>query len=126
MPSQCRAGLHRWRAAPTLRAALLTALLLVAGCSEPRPTGELLGIQDDQHTIANPGKIGASATGRGCAVTYNEALTSAQRVAQFNLRTLTGEARYNVRFEVVSATETPQGYCVVLSARAMEPIPHER
>jgi hypothetical protein len=121
-------GLGRWcaRAGWALPGVALLGLALLAGCGAPRPTGELLGIQDDQHAIAHPSKIGASATGSGCGTTQKEALTSARRVAQFNLRTLTGEARYNVRFDLVSETQTPQGFCVELSAKAVEPIPYVR
>jgi hypothetical protein len=126
VPGRATGGAVR-RARPGLGALLaLCALLALGACAAPRPTGELLGIQDDQHAIANPGKIGASATGQGCGLTLQEALTSARRVAHFNLRTLTGEARYNVRYDLVSQTANPQGVCVVLSAQAVEPAPYVR
>lgn len=114
-----------------LRAPLLMllalAMLWLPGCGgQPRPAGELLGIEDDQHRIANPARIGASATGKGCGVTRQEALTSAQRVAHFNLRSLTGQARYNVRFDLVAETRTTQGVCIEVSALAVAPVPYER
>lgn len=105
---------------------LVCVVLGLVACGGPRPRGELLGIQDDQYTIADPGKIGASATGRGCGFTPKQALTSARRVAQFNLRTLTGVARYNVRYDPLSQSRTDTGYCVEVSATAVSPEPHGR
>jgi len=115
-------------AAPAMLALLAVGLLALAGCgpSKPELSGELLNIQDERHRIANPGILGASATGQACAVSRREALTSAERVAQFNLRRLTGPARYNVRFDPVSETHTAQGVCVEISAVAVEPLPYNR
>src|SRR3989304_5177319 len=69
-------------AVPLPAVLLLAALLAVlTGCQGgPLPTGELREIQDDRHRIANPGILGASATGQGCGTTRLEALTSAERV----------------------------------------------
>jgi hypothetical protein len=108
-------------------AVLLAAGALLAACgpSQP-PTGELRNIRDPYFDIAHPGIIGASATGQACAVTKEEALTSAERVAQFNLRRLTGSARYNVRFDPLGETHTPQGVCIKVSAVAIEPKPYNR
>lgn len=115
------------RPPPALAAgALLLALVLGACNGEPLPPGERRYTHDSQHRIADPGVIGASATGTGCAVSRRRALTIARRVAQFNLRSLTGAARYNVRFDLVSETSDAQGYCVEFSARAIEPAPYER
>jgi hypothetical protein len=110
-----------------LLAALLGAVcgLALAGCGS-ETFGELRNIQADRHSIANPGKIHASATGLGCGLTQHEALTTAKRVAQFNLRSLTGEGRYNLRFNVLNETENPQGVCVEVTALAVEPLPYAR
>jgi hypothetical protein len=111
-----------------LRSAAWLALgvLLLAGCGPPRPEGELRAIQDDQFRISNPSQIGATATGAACGSTSQEALTSAQRVAQFNLRRLTGPARYNVHLEPVSERHTPEGICIEVSATSVEPRPFVR
>ena len=105
---------------------LALGVLLLAGCGPPRPVGELRAIQDDQFRIAHPSQIGATATGAACGSTSQEALTSAQRVAQFNLRRLTGPARYNVRLDPVSERHTPEGVCIEVSATSVEPKPFLR
>lgn len=114
------------RRLPALPALVLAGLVLAACGGAPQPTGELREILDENHQIADPGIIGASATGRGCAVSRNEALTMARRVAQFNLRSLTGSARYKVRYELLDETEDLKGFCVVFSARAVAPKPYVR
>ena len=98
--------------------AALAALLLA--CSAPEPTGDLLHIQDDQFRIGNPSKEHAWATGIGCAGTENDALANAQDVAQFNLRNLTGAARYRVQYRVLRKVPNPQGRaCVEVGAQAI-------
>lgn len=116
---------------PAARSALLAILalglaVLAAGCSSEGPPGELRAILPGQHQIAHPGVIDASATGEGCGPTRTRALTSAQRVAHFNLRTLTGQGRYNVRFDLVGERETAQGVCIQVNAVAVAPRPHLR
>ena len=97
---------------------IAAAILLACGAPQP-PQGELLNIQDDQHEIANPSKLHATATGMGCGTTKEEALTSARRVAQFNLRSLSGQARYLVAFELLNERPNSDGICVEVAARAM-------
>ena len=105
---------------------LVLGLLLLAGCGQPKAPPELRAIQDDQFRIAHPSQIGATATGIGCGATRQEALTSAQRVAQFNLRRLTGEARYNVRIDPLSEKHMPEAVCIEVSATSVEPKPFLR
>ena len=121
-PRAPRVGGLPWRSA----AWLALGVLLLAGCGPPRPVGELRAIKDDQFRIAHPSEIGATATGAACGGTSQEALTSAQRVAQFNLRRLTGPARYNVRLDPVSERHTPEGVCIEVSATSVEPRPFLR
>jgi hypothetical protein len=107
-------------AAPLLGLVLPGLVLLGSGCGgQPRPADELRNIQEDRHRIADPSRLHALATGIGCGGTRQDALTSAQRVAQFNLRSLTGEARYLVEFAVLRELPEPQRYCVEVSARAV-------
>ena len=103
----------------------LLLLLLLGGCTEG-PLGELRDIRPERHSIADPGVVGASATGRGCGHTRSEALDTARRVAQFNLRSLTGSARYSIRYNLLSETRTEEGVCMEMNALALEPRPHER
>jgi hypothetical protein len=101
------------------------ALLALAGCTEP-PRGELRWVRDDHHRIADPGALGAMATGTGCAPTRGEALTKAEQVAQFNLRSLAGPGRYRVRYELLDDGLRAEGHCIELAARAVTAAPHER
>lgn len=109
-----------------LGAALLLAgwMLLAAACSgngnsEGNGQGELREIRDERHRIENPSKTRALATGIGCGAVRDDAMSSARRVALFNLRSLTGEARYTVEFELLREVERPGQICFEVSARAM-------
>ena len=126
-PSQ---RLRRWPVRLRAGAAALGVVLAVAalpGCGgKPLPTGELLGIQADQHRIEHPAKLGARATGLGCGADSGTAMASARRVAQFNLRRLTGEARYVVHFDRLGERRGAQEVCVEVAATAAEPLPYEQ
>jgi hypothetical protein len=100
----------------TLTGALLAALL-AAACSSP-PPGQLDFIQPDAFAIANPSRTHASASGIGCGFTEKEALLVAQRVSAYNLRSLTGPARYQVAFEVLRTFPRDKEHCVEVAARA--------
>jgi hypothetical protein len=94
---------------------------LLAACSAP-PRGNLQYIEDpDTYRIGNPSPDRALATGIGCAFTVGEAETRAREIATFNLRRLTGEARYRVEFSRLR--ETPEGnqVCVEYQAQAIPP-----
>jgi len=100
------------------------ALLLgtvVAACSSPK-TGELRYIEDDRYAVRSPGPVRAVATGRGCGATERHAEVQARRLAEFNLRTVTGAARYNIDHELVGREPQPDGtICVTVEARATPP-----
>lgn len=94
------AGPERLRKPPVqpLVALLMGLLVLLAACAAERG-GEVYGTRDDQHRIANPSRQHARATGTGCADSERLARISAARVARYNLRSLTGAARYVVSVE---------------------------
>ena len=69
---------------------------VLAACSAPPPRGNLQYIEPDTYRIENPSKDRALATGIGCAFTVNEAEQRAGEVATFNLRRMTGDARYRI------------------------------
>lgn len=103
-------------------AVVLAAALVVgwAGCGlfdSPVPK-DLREIQDDRHRIENPSPKNALATGRGCAYSRREAMETARKVARFNLRSLTGDETYKVRFRLVSEKPEKGRVCVEMSARA--------
>jgi hypothetical protein len=95
------------------------AAALMACSSEPR--GNLKYIEQDQFAIGNPSKDRALATGIGCGFTMHEAEAAAEEVAQFNLRRLTGEARYRVEFTRLREIPDTQKACIELQARAVPP-----
>jgi len=99
---------------------LLVLLPALGGCEETlRFFGEKLNILDEEHQIANPSKDRGVATGKGCGETRGEALKSAQRVAEFNLRSLTGVRRYNIEFETQEEYQRKNNFCLVVSAQAI-------
>jgi len=94
----------------------------LAACSEVVP-GEMRYIQEDQRRVENPGKIGARAIGRGCDSTKGDALEMARRVALYNLRSVTGQARYTVTYRITnfipSAPEAQDYYCYEVEAESV-------
>ena len=109
-------GLMRW-------GSLLSALgaCVMAGCSEP-PRGNLKYLDQDQIRVENPSKDHALATGIGCGATMKEAEQRARDMSQFNLRRVTGDARYRVEFTRVREVPDPQQLCQELEARANPPL----
>ncbi len=124
-PQRFRRGPRARRLAAFKWAALLVlvlATLPAVSCSGPEPpTGERGNILDDAHRILRPGVIDAQATGVGCGGSSKEALTSARRVAKYNLRSLTGPARYLVRFRKEGEFTRGEQTCVEVVASAYAP-----
>ena len=98
--------------------AALLLLVLTAGCGKPDIKGELSRIADDKYRIEDPSPRNALATGVGCGGTQDEALINARRIAKFNLRSLTGPARYSVSFKTLRTIPDEKETCVEVSARA--------
>ena len=85
-----------------MRALLLVLSVgLIVGCAEISPN-ELIFIRDDQREVSAPGIIGAKANGRGCASTKGDALEQAKRSAWYNLRSVTGHARYTITYTITN------------------------
>lgn len=107
-----------------LLAAMLALLVFLPACAKDPPPGvefpftEFPFTQDDRHSIENPSKDRALATGIGCGISLEHALSVAQRIAQFNLRGLTGEARYRIKFRTLKTMPEPARICVEVSAQA--------
>lgn len=79
---------------------------------------ELGNIGDKRHSVFNPSKRNAEATGIGCGPSRADAIKTAFRVSLFNLREVTGNARYQVRFKVIDEKPGVEEYCVEMSATA--------
>jgi hypothetical protein len=110
--------MRRWRNVALAAAVAAIALLLAGGCSEG-PPGNLRFIQPDAYIIDHPSPDRASATGKGCAFTVSEAEQRAREVSEFNLRRLTGQARYRVEYTRISETQGQSETCVELTAHAV-------
>ncbi len=106
-----------WRALAFAGIAGIGLPLLLA-CSEP-PRGNLKYIEQDRFDIANPSKDRALATGIGCGFTLKDAETRAQEVSSYNLRRLTGSARYAIEFTRLREVPDPHQACIELQARAI-------
>ncbi len=79
---------------------------------------ELGNIGDKRHSVINPSRRNAEATGIGCGPSRADAIKSALRVALFNLRKVTGNARYRVEFKVVDEKPGVEEYCLEMAAKA--------
>lgn len=100
---------------------LVLALLLgvFSGCTQDDEVrGELRNILDEHHEIRNPSKNHASASGYGCGFNRKEAINTARRIADYNLRSLTGVAKYNTAYRVLKQHPDLNNYCVEVLATA--------
>ena len=79
---------------------------------------ELGNIRDKRHSVGNPSKHKAEASGIGCGSSRGDAIKSARRVALFNLRKVTGNARYQVDLKMLNEKPGVKEYCVEMLARA--------
>ncbi len=108
------------------------AAVLAAGCAasvtygeapmngdDGKQGGELQRVRDENFKLSNPSRNAASATGVGCGGTKAEALGEARRTALFNLRGVTGNANYRVRYALLRELPRPGTICVEVEARAL-------
>lgn len=79
---------------------------------------ELGNIGDKRHSVINPSRRNAEATGIGCGHSRADAIRSARRVARFNLREVTGNARYRVEFKVIDEKPGVEEFCIEMAAKA--------
>lgn len=116
MGSKGRPGSGAFPAAWLGMALLMGAL---AACGQPEPLrNELFFIRPDQHQIENPSATAASATGSACAFDKKGAISSAQRTAEYNLRSLTGQSIYALEFHLQDIYERNGQVCVDVLAQA--------
>jgi len=99
--------------------AFLALVLGIQGCAKDEPMpGEMREIRDENHDIYNPSKDMASATGYGCGENYQQAMVNAKRIAEFNLRSLTGHRKYSIRYNTVELYPDINNYCIKMLATA--------
>ena len=99
--------------------------VLAAACSETRNGEESSRppyIEDRNFQVENPSRDHASATGIGCGGTEKEALLDARNTARFNLRGVTGNATYKIRFTHVRDIPREGLVCMEVKATAVDAI----
>ncbi|MDH5752091.1 MAG: hypothetical protein OEZ59_06695 [Deltaproteobacteria bacterium] len=105
------------RGAVMVLAAAGLCTVLSGSCSESG--GELIYIQDDRHRVEPLRKAGVMASGESCASTRDEADHKARRIAQYNLRSLSGDEKYRITYVVVDRwRKNLNEYCSVVEAYA--------
>lgn len=109
------------------------ALTLTACGGAPTRPGQLGFLAPDKYIVEPlPSQTNAAVTGQGCAPTsvsasqasrreaQREAETKARQVAAYNLRKVTGPARYSVHFGLPEITElTEERVCVQVRANTV-------
>ena len=111
------AGLKRRHGRGWLAGLVFAALL--SACSQFPEIFEQKSIRDEEYQVKNPSRDHALATGKGCAGIRDDALASAKRVAEFNLRAVTGSYRYRVEYKILREFNTERKICFEVSARAI-------
>ena len=99
----------------------LTALAGLASCSgnDSDRSRRFPYIHDPNFKVENPSRDRASATGIGCGGTEKDALLAAQNTAKFNLRGVTGNGNYKIRFDLVREMPEDMRFCVEVKATAV-------
>ncbi len=95
------------------------AWAVLAACSAAPPSGNLQYIEPDTYRVENPSADRALVTGIGCAPTANEAEERAREVSTFNLRRVTGNARYQIEYSRLRETSQSDRVCVEVQAQAI-------
>ncbi|HEX7926815.1 MAG TPA: hypothetical protein VF678_04425 [bacterium] len=98
--------------------ALAAAAALTLACTSPPQDPDLLHIQDDQFSVGDLSKDKAWATGIGCGGSDGDAVANAQKIAEYNLRNLTGAARYRVQYRILRRIPDKAKACVEVEAQA--------
>ena len=105
------------------RMLLVCTALLAAGCGSSPGTPTLEErfpyIQDDKFDIENPSQTEASATGIACGDSEKDALKKARKTAHYNLRGITGNAKYAVLFSLPREVPEEGRFCVEVKAQAI-------
>lgn len=112
---------------PSHARAAAIAAIIVAGlgaCSGEGPTRaeRFPYIHQPNFQVENPSRDRASATGIGCGGTEKEAMAEARNTARFNLRGVTGNSNYKVRFHLLREIPRESKFCVEVKATAVDAV----
>ena len=99
---------------------LVGGALLLSGCGGGKPGGALDFIQPDSYEVRNPSKTAARVTGTGCSGTESGAQVEARDTAHYNLRSVTGNADYRVRYRVLRIYPDGDRICADIEATAVK------
>lgn len=107
---------RRLSQSPGLPLILLAACFLVVACtSEQGPFDNLL---PGNYQVQNPSRTAASATGTACGFVKKQALIDAEQTASYNLRSVTGPAKYKIRYRLVRVFKDDGRVCAEVEATA--------
>lgn len=107
--------------ATAIAAVLLTGLAACAG-EGPERAERFPYIHEPNFQVENPSRDRASATGIGCGGTEKEALADARNTASYNLRGVTGNSNYKIRFHVLRDIPKENSFCVEVKATAVDAV----
>lgn len=99
---------------------LLGGVLLLAGCGGGEAGGPLDFIRPERYAVQNPSRTAARVTGTGCSGTEGGAQVEARDTALYNLRSVTGNANYQVRYRVLRIYPAGNRICADVEATAVE------
>ena len=96
----------------------------MAACSGegPQRADRFPYIHEPNYQVENPSRDQASATGIGCGGTEKEALAEARNTASFNLRGVTGNSNYRIRFQLLREIPKEHKICVEVKATAVDAV----
>jgi hypothetical protein len=124
-PTRVRRNLGRG-AGGSVIAGLAGMVLLASswnGCapSQPDTSGKerFPYIQDENFSIKQPSEDRASATGIGCGGTEKEATRNARQTAQYNLRGISGNGKYEIQVILLRKFPKQGLQCVEVEAGAV-------
>jgi hypothetical protein len=99
---------------------LCGGVLLLAACGGGGAGGPLDFIRPDRYDVQNPSKTAARVTGTGCSGTEGGAQVEARDTALYNLRSVTGNADYQVRYRVLRIYPDDGRICADVEATAVK------
>lgn len=98
-------------------------MLALAACTGDLERAERFPfIHEPNFKIKNPSRDHASATGIGCGGTEKEALMEARNTARFNLRGVSGNANYKIRYQLLREIPEDGKICVEVNATAFDAV----
>jgi hypothetical protein len=106
---------------PSILTAAVVMLALAACTGDLERAERFPYIHEPNFKIENPSRDHASATGIGCGGTEKEALMEARITARFNLRGVSGNGNYKIRYLLLREIPKDEKFCVEVKATAFDP-----